>query len=396
MKLVGLTGTGTGKLGSSVFSVNSGVQIVRQYQPVVTNPNSVAQVDQRAKLKLMSQLAASLAPVIVIPKDGLKSSRNQFIAKNFRFVSASNGLAQITIENVQLTNGNAGLPAITATRSEQAGIAIQLSAKADGAVSRVVYIMYVKTSENTLQYVQSVISEASGQNGTFPATMVYTAGEIVLFAYGMKDLSAKASAKYGEMSAASGIDIATLALSRNLNYADYQFTQTRGATMFAGENQIVAVPEGFARLFVTGSRGGSVEGAGTFEIGASVTVVATPESGFIFVGWRNNGSDEIISTDANYTFTLTGSADLIAVFREDVKQVTIQVLSAPSGTGTATGAGTYDSGTAVTFTATPRTGYRFLGWKLQGESSYMSTSNPYTHVFTENATLVAEFVGDDD
>ena len=54
MKLNGIVGKGTGKLGASVFAISGGEQIVRQYNPVVSNPNTDAQVAQRAKLKLMS------------------------------------------------------------------------------------------------------------------------------------------------------------------------------------------------------------------------------------------------------------------------------------------------------------------------------------------------------
>lgn len=389
MKLTGFTGTGTGKLGNTVFSVSAGQQIVRQYQPNVSNPNTEAQVDQRAKLKLMSQLAASLAPVIVIPKDGLKSSRNQFIAKNFRHASADNGVAQITIENVQLTSGNAGLPAIEASRAPESGVSINLAERADGAISRVVYIMYTKTSENTLQYVQSVIAEAAGDNGLFPATLVYTTGDLVLFAYGMKDLSARARASYSDLNATSGEDIASLMMARSIKYGDYQFTQTRGATMFAGEDSISAVPDGSARVFVTATEGGSAAGAGIFVIGEQVTVTATPAQNYAFVGWRVNGSNTIISTNASYTFTLDGQADLVAVFRSTAAASTyvITVRSEDDSYGTVSGGGEIEAGQSVTIKATKVAAQAsFAGWQVQGQSTYISTVAEYT--FTPNADMV--------
>lgn len=314
MKLNGISGTGTGKFGTMVFSTVAGQQVVRQYQPNVANPNTPAQVNQRAVLKLMSQIAATLAPVIVIPREGLRSARNLFIKKNIGLASSNDGVAQITFENVQLTNGNAGLPAIQATRSASDGIKIQLAGRADGAISRVVYILYAKTSEQTLQYVQSVIAENAGDDGVFPATLVYMTGDIVLFAYGMKDLNARARANYGDYAVNSGEDIAQLVMVRRISLSDYQFTQTRGTTMFAGENATVDVADNQARVFVTASGPGSVSGAGVYNIGSSVTVVATPDSGMRFQGWRNNGSTTIISTSASYTFTLQQMTDLVAVF----------------------------------------------------------------------------------
>lgn len=398
MKLVGIMGTGTGKLGSSVFSVNSGTQIVRQYQPNVANPNTEAQVDQRAKLKLLSQLAASMAPVIVIPKDGLKTSRNQFIAKNFRHASAENGVAQITIENVQLTNGNAGLPGIVASRAPESGVSISLAERADGAISRVVYIMYVKTSENTLQYVQSVICEAAGSAGTFPATLVYMTGDLVLFAYGMKDLSAKASASYTDLNAQNGQDIASLMVSRSINYNDFQFTQTRGATMYSNENEITAVPEGYARVFATATAGGTVSGAGTFEIGTQVTLVATPNEGYQFVGWRQNGGSTIVSTSANYTFTLESQVDLVAVFRDPTQasEYTVTVQSSAANLGSVTSnrdGGVVPAGESITLTATPTSDNTFNGWRIQGQTSYMSSANPYTFTPTASVVVIGVFSG---
>lgn len=316
-KSISLHGVATGKLGGIVYSVNSGQMIAREYQPNVSNPNTEAQVNQRAKLKLMSQVAAALAPVIVIPKEGLKSSRNLFIKKNFDKTSADSGVAQVTYENLQITAGNAALPAIELTRSLESGITARLSQRADASISRVVYISYSKTSENTLQYMQSIIVDNAGADGTFPGSLLYLEGDVVVFAYGMKDLTAKARAKYAEYNVASGEDIARLAASRNISYSDYQFTQTRGTTLFAGESESTSIPDGSARVFVTAGNGGSVAGAGVFQIGQNVTVTATPAEGFSFVGWYSNGSNELVSNNAQYTFALQGTADLVARFRDN-------------------------------------------------------------------------------
>lgn len=309
-----ILGNINGKVGNVVLTSTGGEVIARSYNPNVSNPNSEAQVDQRAKLKLMSQIAAALSPVIVIPKDGLKSSRNLFIKKNFSSCYASGGVAQITYENLQLTNGNTGIPAVNVTRDENTGISVELQERADGAINRVVYILYKKTSESTLQYVQSTIADEAGEDGTFPETLIYTTGDIVVFAYGMKDLNAKASASYSNYSVQSGLDVAKLSMQRKLSLQDYQFTQTRGTTLFADENQSVVVPEGSARVYVTAVGPGSVSGGGVFTVGTSVTVVATPDTGKIFKGWKVNGASTYSSTAASYTFTLQGQIDLVAEF----------------------------------------------------------------------------------
>lgn len=389
-KVTSLNGKVTGKIGGVVYSTNAGAIIAREYNPNVANPNTAKQVDQRAKMKLMSQIAAALAPVIVIPKEGLKSSRNLFIKKNFDIASAHEGVAQITYENVQLTNGNAGIPAINATRFPESGVQIQLAERCDASITRVVYIMYKKTSEATLQYVQSVIAEAPGDAGTFPATMLYIEGDIVLFCYGMKDLNSKATAKYSNYGVRNAEDIAQLAMARTISYADYQFTQTRGTTMFAGENETIPVGGNQARVYLTKQGNGQVSGAGVYDLGTQVSVTATPAADNAFVGWKLNGSDTIISTNATYTFTLEGMTDLVAVFRSTlVESFRVALSASPVEGGSVRGAGQYDAGASCTAVATAAEGFNFVGWKKNGQM--VSNAPSYTFVVSEAITLVAEF-----
>lgn len=393
-----IIGKVTGKIGGMVFSSTGGEVIAREYNPNVSNPNTTKQVDQRAKLKLMSQIAAALAPVIVIPKEGLKSSRNLFIKKNFSSVDAESGVAQVTYENLQITAGNAALPAIHILRSQQSGVQVYLEERADAAVSRVVYIMYKKTSEQTLQYMQSVIAENATADGTFPQQMLYVEGDIVIFAYGMKDLNGKATAKYSNYSVESGLDIAKLAMSREMSLKDFQFTMTRGTTLFAGESESVVVPEGSARVFVTALGPGSVSGAGIYEIGTQVTVVATPQADKFFRGWKNNGSDAIISTNASYTFELTAQTDLIAVFADTEAPTTynVNVVSADTNMGTVnpSGAQVVEAGSSVRVAAIANEGYNFNGWYVN--NSLVSGSQTFDYSPNGDATITAQFVSQDE
>lgn len=401
-----LFGKISGKLGAVVFATSGGQTISREYNPNVANPSTMAQVNQRARLKLMSQLSASLAPVIAIPKDGLVSGRNQFVKKNFSQTYANNGTAQVTYENLQLTNGNAGLPAIAATRSPQTGIAISLAENADAAVSRVVYIMYRKTSENTLQLVQSIIVEAAGAGGTFPGSMVYTEGDLVFYAYGMKDLSSNATAQYGNLNVANAVDVARLVATRSVSTSDFQYTETRGATMFADENEIAVVPEGSARVFVTANGNGSVTGAGIYEIGQSVTVVATPAEGYVFLGWSVNGNIEIISTNPTYTFEVEGQTDLVATFAAVSSDVTYNITARVSSSlnvgtvtiGEQTGASvsaSVQAGNSITLIANTPSEYTFVGWFINDGGSAISNSETYTFTPNQNysgsSTIVARF-----
>lgn len=314
MKLAGIVGTGSGKMGNAVFSVVGGAQIVRQYQPNVANPSTLKQINVRARLKLLSQLAAVYAPTLAFTKDGLKSARNQFIEKNFINTYANGGSAQITYENLQLTPGNLGLPQIVAERAQATGISVEMSEDARGVASRIVYVLMVKTSENALQFVDSKIIDAAGNDGKFPTTFAYIAGDIVVHAYGMRDTNAAASAKYASYNVQSASDLATLVANRSLSLSDYQFTRTHGATMGTNESNIDPVPAGKARVYVTPTAGGEATGAGIFDIGSQVTVTATPNQGMEFVGWYLNGGG-FVSASAEYTFTLQQMTDLVARFQ---------------------------------------------------------------------------------
>lgn len=317
MKIQGLIGSGSGKLGNTVFRTSGGVQVVAQYQPNVANPSTTAQVNQRAKLKLLSQVAAALSPAIVIPKEGNVSSRNIFIKRNFKQASATSGVAQLSYENLQLTNGNAGLPNIVASRNGSTSINVSLNGDATAAVDRIVYVEYRKSDENHLQYVDSQIISVGGESGNFPAVLPYVAQDAVIFAYGMKAMDDKAKAVYDDYQVESGLDIARLVMRRNITYSNTQFTQTRGTTLYGSQSETGNVGSNQARVYVTPIGPGSATGAGVFDIGSEVTVTATPDSGIKFVGWRKAGSETILSTQLTYKFTLNATTDLQAVFSDD-------------------------------------------------------------------------------
>ena len=52
------------------------------------------------------------------------------------------------------------------------------------------------------------------------------------------------------------------------------------------------------------------------ETGSTITVVATPDEGYAFDGWYVDGNEEPVSTDAEYTFTVSEDATLVAKFAE--------------------------------------------------------------------------------
>lgn len=331
-KVTSLYGKTTGKIGSIVFSTSGGETIAREYNPHVANPNTMAQVNQRARMKLMSQLSASLAPVIAMTKEGLVSKRNKFVKRNFANSYASDGIAQISYENVQLTEGNAALPQIIGqfTQVDQATYAMNGFRDEPAAnISRVVWCLFVKTDDGNLSLAETQISttrENISAGAFFPVFWETVEGNstdgvdqnYVIYAYAMSDTSERATAQYGNLNVSSATDLARLIATRTINFTDYLFSQTRGASWNRGESTISAVTPGMARVFVTAlGNGGSVSGGGTFAVGSQVTVTATPASGYTFRNWVKNGTSQVVSTSATYTFTLNEQTDLVATFDAD-------------------------------------------------------------------------------
>ncbi len=62
------------------------------------------------------------------------------------------------------------------------------------------------------------------------------------------------------------------------------------------------------------TEGGTVTGVGTYEEGANCTLTAIPEEGYQFVNWTVNNNE--VSTDAEYTFTVSQDLAIVANFEE--------------------------------------------------------------------------------
>ncbi len=133
---------------------------------------------------------------------------------------------------------------------------------------------------------------------------------------------------------------------------------------------------------------GTVTGAGQYEEGTTATLVATAVSGYDFVNWTEEGT--VVSTNAAYTFVVTGDRDLVANFiPTSVTTYTITATANPAEGGTIAGAGVYNEGTIATLVATAASGYYFVNWTEGGD--IVSTSPTYSFIVTSDRTLVANF-----
>ena len=332
MKLDSINGKGTGKSGSKVYYVNHGMQIEREYTSQVNNPNTDAQLAQRARFKLASQVSAIMEEVVAIPRKGMQSPRNRFTAKNMQWFYGSNAGASVTYENLQITEGVLNLPPLKVDRQERdPAIVMALSEDMSAYLSRVIYNVFKKTEGGLVQFVTSSVVNLEESNGYFRALIADMTEDIVILAYGMKDRNEAATAKYSSYVIESGADIAKLIITRKLRESDYRMTITRGAILFANQDGNVEPEESKYLLNVSTTGPGNiiVKVAGQTQVtttpgvyqvthNAAVELDAVPLNSYMynaaFIGWFENGEQQIISRDNPLTFSMSRARNIVAKF----------------------------------------------------------------------------------
>lgn len=228
-KIYGLFGSMTGKLADVVMSVRNGEQVARKYQPIVANPSTSAQIASRAKLKLMSQLSAIMAPVIAMPRQGVVSSRNLFVKANYKHSSYGNDTANVNLLAVQLTKSVVDMSGIVITGRTEAG-QISVRTGANPSLSRVVYVALEKGSNDSLVYRGSAVADP-GADFTFQTTIgVVPTNEAIIYAYGVRDNTDAARVAFGDLVSPTAEDVAKLIVSRTLTEADVTLTKTYAVT----------------------------------------------------------------------------------------------------------------------------------------------------------------------
>lgn len=185
-KVNALFGKATGKVGALVFQVNSGTQIMKEKPAKVSNPQTDAQVEQRAKFKLLSQLAVAFDGYWGFVKSGLVSARNKFISANINAVEFIDGKARVALEDITLTGSSEGFPSIAATAGQGNTINVALESAAASHVDAVRYVVIKSDELDKAVVVASKLTSTAGADRTFAAQFDNITGEVEIYAYGLK------------------------------------------------------------------------------------------------------------------------------------------------------------------------------------------------------------------
>jgi len=131
--------------------------------------------------------------------------------------------------------------------------------------------------------------------------------------------------------------------------------------------------------------GGQVTGAGDYGNGQICNLTATEATGYDFVNWTEGETE--ITTAPTYSFTVTQSRSLIALFK--LKTFSIIADAEPTEGGEVGGAGSYNDEQTCNLTATAGTGYNFIDWTENGMQ--VSTDDNYSFIVNRNRTMIANF-----
>ena len=172
----------------------------------------------------------------------------------------------------------------------------------------------------------------------------------------------------------------------------FTFTVTADTTVVAN---FELIPTYTVSATVNPENAGTITGIpeAAVEEGTEVTLTATAAEGYIFLNWTD-AAGQVVSSNAEYTFTVTSDTTLVANFQVYNPQATYYTVNVSSnnaawGSVVVTPAATVEEGTEVTITATAADHYQFVNWTANGV--VISTENAYTFIPTSDTTLVANF-----
>lgn len=309
-KIAGISGTLAGKVGNVVYSVLKGVNIARQYNPAPFNPSTPAQVESRAKLKLISQLSAITAAQLAIVRKATETARNIFVKINYAYLTYADGAASMQLANMQLTSGFAGFPGFSVERVPNYGMSVELTENAFPAFDKIVWVVYKVLADGKLMFNESKVFDLTAEHPTGATIMQNVAGDCTIHCYGISTKTAKAVAAFENMVVVNADQVARIISSRVVSDSDITLSETRGLYFKSTDNNAVTsgspVKVSLEYYSDYGASPEGLVGGGLYAFGAEVTISAPNIEGLTFDRWYvyEGGNYVALSTEQQYTFNV--------------------------------------------------------------------------------------------
>lgn len=246
-KVVGLVGAASGKIGNLVYAVTNGVQTARVYQPIVSNPKSIGQSQQRAKGNLAGRIS-SFVPRTAIMGLGVNARlrRGEFLRNILKKATATydegSYVAKIQPADVLFSKGAVVLPVtLQSITAASHSVAVVLNGVADAILapevyaSRLVRLVAMVYEHNTTNLVEvsSKLATMPTQGATATTTMpIAHAGGYDVFVYAIPMSTEDGTAASVDTSVV-GLDDDEIAASLSVNGNAVVFDY--GQSVYLGE-----------------------------------------------------------------------------------------------------------------------------------------------------------------
>jgi hypothetical protein len=147
------------------------------------------------------------------------------------------------------------------------------------------------------------------------------------------------------------------------------------------------LPSALLTVLASPTNGGSVTGSGSFLVGSTNPISATPSNSWEFIAWNDGNTSPlrniVLLTNTIYTaFFVNTSAPPVA----------ITVVASPTNAGSVTGNGSFPIGFPDPLSATASNGWRFLQWSdgvpTPQRTVVVLSNATYTALFTTNTSLL--------
>lgn len=236
------------KAGIVTYRVGD-TMLAREYVPNPANPKTERQVQQRAKIKLLSQIAAVFRPIIAIFPTSGRSSRAIFARLNYPKITAPSTTAEIDYTSVSLTDSDQPITQVEkdiAFLPSGVRMLIGLPQEPTEDIKRVFYYLFGKQDNGKFVFLDYYFSEIrwSSRNPLFfcwanapfeideqgRATRDY-----LIYAIGMGDYSQAATDYWNNLDVPNIGLLGQLIAEKLISSNDFYFTQTSSLSWHRGE-----------------------------------------------------------------------------------------------------------------------------------------------------------------